>query len=487
MGVASLWASRTRKNNLLHDFEVREIAQGEYFGFTISGNGRFLLGDFTVTHNTNIALYLACMLQTKTLIIVHKTFLMDQWRERIQQFIPQAQVGMIRGPTAAVEGKDIVIGMLQTLCGERYDVADFESFGLTIVDECLPFSQHVLTELGPKPIGQLFHSWSQSSVTPRVLSYDESTESMQFKPVIFAWRKRNPCLLAIRYGMDRLECTSNHPVLTTSGYKLAEELSTTDLLQAYHEEGPTVTPIDSIISIANPSPSDEVFDIEVEDNHNFVACSASGSRGLIVHNCHHISAETFSRVLPKLNTKFNLGLSATMQRTDGLSKVFKWYLGEVACKWERKGTHDVIVKHISFHSEDEQYCKEKRNYRGALMLPLMINQIADFLPRNRLILHEIIQYVREEGRQVMVLSDRIAHLTTLKEMLDDTVARRTISGSDELITSGFYTGGGPTGKKKQRQLKESESKDVIFASYMMVRMCLIIINKIRKSHDTCKF
>ena len=33
-------------------FTVKHLADGEFFGFTLDGDGRFLLGDFTVTHNT---------------------------------------------------------------------------------------------------------------------------------------------------------------------------------------------------------------------------------------------------------------------------------------------------------------------------------------------------------------------------------------------------------------------------------------------------
>ena len=67
-----------------------------YYGFEIDGNRRFLLGDFTVTHNTVISLYLLSILRKKTIIIVHKEFLMEQWRERIQQFLPDARVGIIQ-------------------------------------------------------------------------------------------------------------------------------------------------------------------------------------------------------------------------------------------------------------------------------------------------------------------------------------------------------------------------------------------------------
>jgi hypothetical protein len=33
---------------------LEKVGMGEYFGFTLDGNGRFLLGDFTVTHNTTL-------------------------------------------------------------------------------------------------------------------------------------------------------------------------------------------------------------------------------------------------------------------------------------------------------------------------------------------------------------------------------------------------------------------------------------------------
>ena len=43
-----------KKNPLRTGFSVEAIGDGEYFGFTLTGDGRFLLGDFTVTHNTSV-------------------------------------------------------------------------------------------------------------------------------------------------------------------------------------------------------------------------------------------------------------------------------------------------------------------------------------------------------------------------------------------------------------------------------------------------
>jgi hypothetical protein len=44
---------RQKKNVRCTGWKAESIGDGEYFGFTLDGDGRFLLGDFTVTHNTS--------------------------------------------------------------------------------------------------------------------------------------------------------------------------------------------------------------------------------------------------------------------------------------------------------------------------------------------------------------------------------------------------------------------------------------------------
>lgn len=41
------------RNDLLVGITIQPEDEGEYYGFTLDGNGRFLLGDFTVTHNSS--------------------------------------------------------------------------------------------------------------------------------------------------------------------------------------------------------------------------------------------------------------------------------------------------------------------------------------------------------------------------------------------------------------------------------------------------
>lgn len=122
-----------KENPLIYGIKVQSVGEGDYYGFEIDGNKRFVLGDFTVTHNTSMAIFLASVLKERTLVFVHKSFLMDQWIERIKQFT-NASVGIIRGSTVDIEGKDFVIGMIQSISKKDYgDI--FKDFTFVIYDE----------------------------------------------------------------------------------------------------------------------------------------------------------------------------------------------------------------------------------------------------------------------------------------------------------------------------------------------------------------
>lgn len=84
---------------------------------------------------TATSLAIASRLKRKTIIIVHKEFLANQWRERIAQFCPASTIGLIQGDTWDVEGHHFVIAMIQTLCVRDHAEDAFKTFGLVIVDE----------------------------------------------------------------------------------------------------------------------------------------------------------------------------------------------------------------------------------------------------------------------------------------------------------------------------------------------------------------
>mgnify|MGYP003997661261 FL=1 len=99
---------------------------------------------------TVIALYLLSKLSKKTLVIVHKEFLLNQWKKRIEQFLPDAKIGIIQAGKIDVEGKDIILGMLQSISMKKYDPEIFKDIGFTIIDECHHISSEVFSRALPK-------------------------------------------------------------------------------------------------------------------------------------------------------------------------------------------------------------------------------------------------------------------------------------------------------------------------------------------------
>lgn len=260
---------------------------------------------------TVISINIISKIKKKTFIIVHKEFLMNQWIERLQQFLPKARIGKIQGPVVDIDDKDIVIGMLQSLSMKEYPANIFDSFGLTIIDEV-----------------------------------------------------------------------------------------------------------------------------------------------------HHISSEVFSKSLFKLVTKYMLGLSATMNRKDGTSYVFKMFLGEVIYKGERDDAHNVIVRAIEYRVDDEEFNEVKLDYRGNVAYSTMISKLCEYNRRSEFILKVLSDMLIENPlQQIMIL----AHNRNLLTYLHDAISYRNIA------TVGYYVGG-----MKEKSLKETESKQIVIATYNMAAEALDI-------------
>ena len=123
-----------------------------------AGGGGGILEVHTGAGKTVMALKIITVLQRKTLILVHKEFLMNQWIERIAEFIPGARVGKIQGPVIDTEEKDIVIGMIQSMYDKELPPPLFSQFGLTIIDEVHrigseQFSRTLLKTITPYMLG----------------------------------------------------------------------------------------------------------------------------------------------------------------------------------------------------------------------------------------------------------------------------------------------------------------------------------------------
>lgn len=266
---------------------------------------------------TVMALNILSRLSKKTLVVVHKEFLLNQWIERIQQFLPTAKIGKIQGKIMDTEGKDIVLGMLQSISMKDYPLSVFSQFGLTIIDEC-----------------------------------------------------------------------------------------------------------------------------------------------------HHIGAEVFCRSLFKMVTPYMLGLSATLKRKDGLSNVFKMFLGDVVYEMKRKVDHTlaeddrVLIRAIQYDTDNERFSRVELNYRGQLNYSVMIRKLCESTHRTEFILQVIYDLLKENTHhQIMVL----AHNKSILKYIYKAIHSR------EWCSVGYYLGG-----MKEKDLKESESKRVVIATYAMAEEALDI-------------
>jgi superfamily II DNA or RNA helicase len=180
--------------------------------------------------------------------------------------------------------------------------------------------------------------------------------------------------------------------------------------------------------------------------------------GFVIYDeCHHLGAETFSRALLKTGCKYTLGLSATPTRADGLTKVFQWHLGDIVYKINKREEENVKVKLIEYTAPtgnlcavDEVYDKIVLNYLKKPNMAQMINNICAYFPRTKHIINETVECLKE-GRKILILSDRREHLKTIKTELDKTE-----------FTSGYYLGG-----MKEKDLEETEGKQVILGTFMM--------------------
>lgn len=184
---------------------------------------------------TCVAIHMISKMKVKTLVVVHKEFLMTQWAERIQEFLPNARIGYIQQNKCDIEDKDVVLAMLQSVSMRDYDKSVFDGFGQLILDECFPFRTYIHTDEGPIPIGSLYEKWNNKHKLPKILSYNEKSKCFEYKEMTYAWRKEREELLEIKLSKKIIKCTPEHKILTINGYKKANELSIGDIIVSKYD------------------------------------------------------------------------------------------------------------------------------------------------------------------------------------------------------------------------------------------------------------
>ena len=146
---------------------------------------------------------------------------------------------------------------------------------------------------------------------------------------------------------------------------------------------------------------------------------------VIVDECHHIASEVFVQALPKVTSRYMLGLSATPDRKDRLMFAIHWFLGPLLYKSDTGDSVDtaVNVEVYEYQNDDREFNEIVMSSQGMVSVPIMVNKLTACEDRTRW-LCRILEDVSEGGRQILVLSDRVQHcqdiLAGLPEELRET-------------------------------------------------------------------
>lgn len=176
---------------------------------------------------------------------------------------------------------------------------------------------------------------------------------------------------------------------------------------------------------------------------------------VIIDEVHHTGAQVFCRAFKKLNNPIILGLSATLNRKDGMRKVFEYYIGSSVYTLKNKEYTDVDINIHKYYVPNIEYSAVKKMWNGKENIAAMINNICSFNPRNEYIISILIDILRNDpDRRVLILSERRGQLKSI----EDLIIENNIANKDY----GYYVGG-----MKQGDLNKSAEKQIILATFQL--------------------
>jgi len=159
---------------------------------------------------------------------------------------------------------------------------------------------------------------------------------------------------------------------------------------------------------------------------------------VIIDECHHVPANTFSQVVKQFPAKYVLGLSATAYRKDKLDKLMYYYLSDQIVTAEPEAGQKTTQINPTIET---QLVTRKTQFKGN-------TKCEDFQEASRLVIADKerneqivtdIAAVLATGAKCLVLSERLEHCKTLLEMI-----RQKIKGVHAAVATGIMT-------KKQRE------------------------------------
>jgi hypothetical protein len=167
----------------------------------------------------------------------------------------------------------------------------------------------------------------------------------------------------------------------------------------------------------------------------------------IIDEVHRIGSEEFSKTLLKTITPYMLGISATVERKDKLTKLLYMFIGPKIHSMLRKQEDTVCVRGIEFLTNDSDFNEVEYDFRGQPKYSTMISKICAYGPRSDFIVKTIKDLLKEnpEG-QIMVLAHNRSLLTYLYECLNNAgvnTLRTPPVGTEPSATGGRAGGEAP--------------------------------------------
>jgi superfamily II DNA or RNA helicase len=145
---------------------------------------------------------------------------------------------------------------------------------------------------------------------------------------------------------------------------------------------------------------------------------------IIVDECHHISAVSFERIIRKCPAYYRLGLSATVIRKDGQHPIVMMNLGDVRYSNSRSAA-PLFLQKVFPRFTGFSLPAELNTTDSIESAPPSIQDIFHSLyvneERNKLIIQDILDAHRQ-GRECLVLSERLEHLDILKNILQEHIS-----------------------------------------------------------------
>lgn len=124
-------------------FKIVPAYSKNYYGFTLDGNRRFLLGDFTVTHNTITSIFIATEMKLKTLVVSHRIVLINQWLNAIKTFCPNARTQILE---SGCKKEDCDFYIMNAINVPKNNRTFYKDIGFVIVDEVHLIMSEILSK-----------------------------------------------------------------------------------------------------------------------------------------------------------------------------------------------------------------------------------------------------------------------------------------------------------------------------------------------------